>query len=123
MKNYNARTLKCEAIKSLKLKLRPTRIMLKCSVDNCKKDVPNERTTFCHWHKKDIRREQLRLNNITWKRRVKKGTAKHHLTYRREATEWAVVHPADALAKAKKGYGELPPVELAEAISKARQKY
>lgn len=81
----------------------------------------------CHPCKKTIRKEQLRVNNIDWRKRVADGTAGHHKQYRNKPTEIvrkleAVGVKGDKLAEVIKqgGKGEkigLPPT-LAKKIEK-----
>lgn len=61
------------------------------------------RGRWCRACKKAVRKEQLRLNNIVWKARVKKGTAGHHVAYKGKATGWAVEKTDLATKKVKKG--------------------
>ena len=52
-----------------------------CDVLNCRE---KPKSGFrCVKHKKAIRKEQLRANNIIWRQRVKNGTAGHHVVYTR----------------------------------------
>lgn len=46
-----------------------------------------QRAKWCQHHNKLIRKEQLRVNNITWDKRVESGEAGHHKQYRNKPTE------------------------------------
>lgn len=52
-----------------------------CDVLNCRE---KPKSGFrCVKHKKAIRKAQLKANNITWRKRVKDGTAGNHVVYTR----------------------------------------
>lgn len=69
----------------------------------CKtKATKSSRSLWCFPCYKKRRKKQLKANNVVWRARVKKGTAGHHVRYRRHATEWAKQHKTAAIAQAKK---------------------
>lgn len=69
----------------------------------CKKNKPRTpRSTFCRACWAPRRKEQLRKNNITWRKRIDAGKAKHHLTYRGKPTVWSATNKDKALAQAKR---------------------
>ncbi len=78
---------------TLKFKFKATRSRAVCDVLNCK--AKPSKGFRCPKHKKLIRKAQLAANNIVWKKRVKAGTAGHHVVYtnpkkKTQATRWAL---------------------------------
>lgn len=100
-KEQSKKTSKSHAIKSLGLKLSPVKLRGACNVAGCSGRPANSRTLFCSKHKKEIRKEQLKLNNIVWRKRVAEKKAGHHVVYRGKATEWALTHKEQALKAVK----------------------
>ncbi len=69
----------------------------------CKKGaVKSSRSKWCSPCYKKRRRKQLKANNVVWRARVRKGTAGHHVRYRRDPTEWAAANKEKAIKQAKK---------------------
>lgn len=80
-----------------------------CDVLNCK--VRPSKGFRCTGHKKLIRKAQLKANNVVWKKRVKAGTAGHHVIYTRPgekkpiATRWSLGKKTAELAHKKVAAG------------------
>lgn len=88
-----------------------------CGIKGCKTKKAGLR--WCASHKKQIRKVQLKLNNVTWRKRIEEGKAGHHLSYRGKPTAFTAEHQKKALLLAKKGHGVMTPTQLREAIKKA----
>lgn len=112
------KTTHSKTLASLKLKVKPERIPGVCLVQGCNKPSATGLAQWCRDHKKAIRKEQLRLNNIVWRKRVEQGKAGHHLVYRNKPTGFAVENPDKALAIAKKGVGITEPDDLKKILAK-----
>ncbi len=97
------RTTQSKALAALKWKLKPIRTRGVCAKLGCNIKFPNARRVFCKKHKKALRKVQLKLNNVVWNKRVKAGTAGHHVVYKGGATEFAVKKTAEAEKKIKAG--------------------
>lgn len=96
----------------IKLKFEPG----ECRVRGCNKKTVGLK--WCPKHKKIIRKMQLKANNAVWHKRVKAGTADHHVVYKKHATVWALTHQDKALAKVKKGLSIIQtPKDFQKALS------
>lgn len=94
-----------------------------CRVYGCSKKASSGKGRWCAPHKKEIRKAQLKANNVIWRKRVKAGTAGHHVVYSVEKklrpTEWAVKNKEKALAKVKKGEATIEGIgEFKKLLSK-----
>lgn len=82
-----------------KFKWKKERIRGECDILGCKaKGHPGYR---CKKHKKAVRKVQLKLNNIRWRKNVKEGKAGHHVVYtpmeeKQRLTKWARKDTASA---------------------------
>jgi hypothetical protein len=122
-RDLSKRTKASKALKNLKLTLKPEQTPNVCSIKGCSGKTTNSRTIFCSTHRKPIRTEQLRLNNITWEARKKAGKAGHHVAKFGTATEWAVAHREKAIELAKKGKSIYDAEEVAEMIAKRQAEF
>lgn len=86
-----------------------------CSHRGCSKPARTSRSFWCAEHYKIRRKKQLADNNVTWRDRVKKGKAGHHLTKFGRPTTWAVEHKSQALKLAKER-GTVDPEKLEKLI-------
>lgn len=59
-----------------------------CDVLNC--SAKPKAGFRCEKHRKVIRKAQLAANNVVWKKRVKAGTAGHHVVYTRPGEKKAI---------------------------------
>lgn len=90
-----------------------------CKVKGCTKPLKTPQSQRCATHNKAARTLQLKRNNVTWKARVKKGTAKHHVVYGKQATVWALQNKDKALKLVKSGHSIVPTVKaFEEAVRK-----
>ena len=98
-----------------------------CDVLGCKSKAHSPKAFRCKKHSLEIRKAQLRENNLVWKKRRAKGEADHHVVYtnvvtgKQELTKWAVQHPNEAMARAKKGECVLDPEALAKLIAASKK--
>jgi hypothetical protein len=98
------RTTQSKALAQLKWKLKPIRTRGVCSKQGCNiKWTGAPGRVFCKKHKKVLRKLQLKLNNVVWLKRVKAGTAGHHVIYKNHVTEFAAKKPKEALKKVEQG--------------------
>lgn len=74
------------AMLKLQNKLKAAPVQGQCDVRGCNAKAASPRAFRCLKHRKAIRKLQLKANNAVWRRRVKAGTAGHHVVYRRAAT-------------------------------------
>jgi hypothetical protein len=75
------------AYEKWKKRFRPERKVGQCFIKNCTTKPAGAK--FCQTHKKEYRKDQLALNNVTWRKRIDEGKALHHVIYNGELTEWA----------------------------------
>jgi hypothetical protein len=95
-----------------------------CAFKGCGKKAISTRSRWCAPHRKEVRREQLRLNNVTWNKRKAKGEAKHRLWYDNRPTDYALASPArlaEAKKLAKKLHPKLSADQIQALISRAKQ--
>lgn len=59
-----------------------------CKFRGCKTHV--KRGKWCAPHRKEVRKEQLRVNNVAWQARIAKGKAEHYLWYNDRPTDYAL---------------------------------
>lgn len=104
-----ARTASSKAIKSLKWKLKEERKSGACAKQGCNKI--GVQGLWCKKHRKILRKEQLRLNNIPWRKKVQAGGGKAkykrdqiHVGYGGNASEFAVANPDLARKRVRKGH-------------------
>lgn len=74
-----------------------------CQMRGCSSRSVTERSKWCYEHKRVVRKAQLALNNIVWRKRVERGTAGHHVAYKNRPTVWAATHVRDAERLVRKG--------------------
>ncbi len=114
------KTRNSAALKQLKWKLRDVRIPGRCIKADCGKT--GVQGLFCKKHKKILRKRQLKLNNIPWrKKKAKKGYVpdQPHVLYAGAATAYTLKDKKKALARVKAGNSILKSVkELEAAIAK-----
>lgn len=118
-----SKTRASKAIKSLKWKLPENRTLGKCCKVGCSKT--GVQGIFCKKHSKILRKEQLRLNNIPWRKKVQAQGKDYmpdhpHLAYNGVATKFAVVKPKAALKLVKSGDRVLKTRRELEAAIAAR---
>jgi hypothetical protein len=95
-----------------------------CAFKACGKKATSTRARWCAPHRKEVRREQLRLNNVTWNKRKAKGEAKHRLWYDNRPTDYALASPtrlAEAKKLAKKLHPKLSADQIQALISAAKK--
>lgn len=108
-------------------KFKAERAAGECDVQGCKvKGLGKKRR--CGKHKKEIRKEQLRANNVVWKKRVKDGTAGHHVVYTRPgekkpiATKYSLKKTDAAVAVVAKGHSVVEKVgDFKEIIARTKK--
>lgn len=82
----------------------------------------------CDAHRKIVRKAQLKANNPVWKRRVKAGTAGHHVVYtkpdtgKRIATKFSLKAADEATKVVKSGHSVVSEVGKFKAILAATKK-
>ena len=99
------------AMIALKGKLKPEPVKGECAWKGCSKKAVTKLARWCMGHKKAIRKAQLKANNKVWNRRVKDGSAGHHVVYDGAATVWAVMHKDKAIQQVKKGHSIISTVK------------
>lgn len=94
-----------------RFKFKAVRKAGECDVLGCSRSPSTTKARRCLKHKKLIRKEQLKANNVVWRKRVQKGTAGHHIVYtspkegKTSLTEWARANPERAMKLVKKDFG------------------
>ncbi len=111
-----------KALAALKLKFRDPTISGLCAVASCKEKSPGTARLYCKAHKKAIRKMQLKLNNITWKKRKAAGKAGNHVVYDGAATKFAVKNTKKALVKVTTGHASIKTKKELDAAIAARRK-
>lgn len=106
----------CAAIKKLNWKLRAARVPGLCSKLGCQVKFPSRGQIYCKAHKKAVRKVQLKLNNIVWRRRVKAGTAGHHVVYDDTATKWTMKARKEAEKKVKTNHSIVKTLKVLNTI-------
>lgn len=97
-----------------------------CDIKGCSTKVPG-RARRCAKHKKEVRKAQLRENNLIWRKRVARGQAKHHVVYtspvagKRTLTEWARQNPERALKLVKNDFGVVDLEEFRKLLKLAEK--
>jgi hypothetical protein len=97
----------------------------KCNVLGCSK--PRKGRKWCATHTKEVRKEQLRLNNLTWRKKAREGAAGHHVVYtstvdgKQKPTAWALQNPAKALKQVKES-GIVEVEELKKLLARYGEK-
>lgn len=97
-----------------KFKVKPVAEPGICRLVGCKTKTAGVK--WCATHKKQIRKAQLKANNPVWRKRIKAGTAKHHVVYSDRPTAWAVKAKEEALKIVKSGHSIIPTVKDFKAI-------
>ena len=84
-----------------------------CKVLKCKQKATSKMAKVCRVHKKEIRKQQLKANNVTYRKRIKDHKVISHIVYtdpdtgKPMLTQWAQRNPDKAMAIVKKGRGTI----------------
>ncbi len=103
-----------------KFKFKAERKRGECDVLGC--NAKPQAGFRCTKHRKLIRKAQLKANNVVWKKRVKAGTAGHHVVYTRPgeklpiATRFAMKAPEKALEVVRKEHSIVEEVGVMKEI-------
>ena len=101
-------TKACPALKVLKWTLKPTRTKGSCIKVGCAKT--GIATLWCVQHRKQLRKVQLKLNNIPWRKKRAKAGYKPtvpHLVYRGAVTPFAAKNREVAHKRIKAGFSRI----------------
>ncbi len=117
-------TTKSAALLSLKWKLRDPAPLGLCARRGCNAKTPGK-VIFCGPHKKVLRKRQLELNNIPWKKKVKEQGKKYnpdqlHLAYKAVATPAALRNPDRVKKMLKLERSAYGPAAWERAVEKAK---
>ena len=74
------------ATKAWAKKFRADREPGQCNMKGCSRKTVTPRAKWCAPHKKEVRKAQLKANNVVWRKAVKEGRAGHHVVYDGQAT-------------------------------------
>lgn len=118
------KTAASKSIKSLKWKLKEERPKGHCLKRGCSK--VGVQGIFCKKHKKILRKEQLRLNNIPWRKKKVQANYKPkqmHLIYKGKATKATLADEKRARKRVKLGKSKTITSTklLQKAIERAKQ--
>lgn len=111
---------------TLLFKYKPKRSREVCDVLSCREKP--KKGFRCEKHRKMIRKAQLKANNVVWKKRVKEGTAGHHVVYTKPdtgktiATKFSLKATDKATAVVKSGHSIIGEVGKFKAIVAATKK-
>lgn len=115
------KTAASKSIKKLNWKLKESRLKGVCLKVGCTKT--GCKGVFCKKHRKILRKTQLKLNNIPWRKKKAQPNyipTQKHLAYDGKATKFVLKDPDRARKIVKKGHNDWTTKMLDKAMEKAR---